>query len=127
MNWDENPKCTHIFTLQINPKLGRSSICFKLAFIWSFDDFLVYSFDFPNQNLKFFRFKIISNLTMIYYYQNMIRRTIGLIVDIFTKHLPSSHFLALQAKLSIVPHLVSLQGMITLTTNSRIKLTYTRE
>ena len=64
---------------------------------------------------------------MIYYYQNMIRRTIGLTVDIFTKHLPSSHFLALQAKLSIVPRLVSLQGMITLTTNSRIKLTCTLE
>ena len=127
MNWYENPKCTHISTLQINPKLGRSSICFKLAFIWSFDDFFVYSFDFPNQKLKFFRFKIISNLTMIYYYQNMIRRTIGLIVDIFTKHLPNSRFLALQAKLSIVPCLVSLQGMITLTTNSRIKLTCTRE
>ena len=62
----------------------KSSNCLNLVSLWFFDEFL-------NLYLKFLSFKPISHLTMVYYHQNPIGRTLGLTHPYFPT--PNIHIL----------------------------------
>ena len=71
MKWYVNPKCTHAFILHLFPMTKGLQ---NVLILYPLDPLM----NFQINTWDSLQFKPINNLTMIYYHQNLIRRTLGL-------------------------------------------------
>ena len=73
MKWYVKPKCTHAFILHLFPMIKGFPKVLILHPLGHLMNFQINTWD-------SLQFKPISNLTMVYYHQNLIRRTFGLTI-----------------------------------------------